>query len=155
MTSVTKLSTVMVKASVPPFLPPLLVVINITPLAPLAPYTAVAAASLSTSIFSISLGFKKLMELCDCPEAPFPCASVIGSIGIPSITYKGWVPPSIELVPRIEMPIPPPGSELSLITTPATCPCNICSIEVVLFFSSCFEVTWVIDPERSFLLMSK
>ena len=113
--------------------------IKITPFAPLAPYIAVAAASFSTSILSISLGLIKLSELCDSPLPSIPCASVRGSTGIPSNTYKGWVPPKMELVPLIEIPDPPPGSELSETTSPETCPCSILSTLPLLFFSSCSD----------------
>ena len=58
---------------------------------------------------------------------------------MPSTTYKGCVPPNIELTPRIEIPIPPPGSELSLTIIPAAWPCNKLSIELFLFFSNCSE----------------
>ena len=130
-------------------------VIKTTPFAPLAPYKDVAAASFKISIFSMSFGFRKPNELCASPAPPLPCASVIGSTGTPSKTYKGCVPPSIELTPLIETPIPPPGSELSLTTTPAAWPCIKFSIEFVLFFSICSELICDMEPERSFLLTSK
>ena len=103
----------------------------------------------------MSLGLIKLKELCAPPELPLPSASATGLIGIPSRTYKGWVPPSMELVPRMEIPIPPPGSALSVTTTPATCPCNKLSKVAALFCSNCSVLSWVIEPERSFLLTSK
>ena len=46
------------------------------------------------------------------------------------------MPPNIELVPLIETPEPPPGSELSETTKPETCPCKILSTEPLLFFQA-------------------
>jgi hypothetical protein len=62
----------------------------------------------------------------------------------------------MELTPLIETPIPPPGSELSLTTTPGAWPCIKFSIEFVLFFSNllCINLSDM-EPERSFLLTSK
>ena len=60
--------------------------IKTTPLAPLAPYTAVAAASFKISIFSISFGLMKFIEVWAFPDVVLPSASEIGLIGIPSST---------------------------------------------------------------------
>ena len=68
-------------------LAPFLVVIRITPPAPLDPYIAVAEASFKTSIDSISLG-------CTLDILP-PC--------IPSIIISGSLAALIELTPRIRI----------------------------------------------------
>ena len=65
---------------------PRFVVINITPLAPLLPYIAVAAASLRIVVDSISLGF---------------IAFKLPLYGKPSTTYKGELLPLIDpILPR-------------------------------------------------------
>ena len=45
----------------------------------------------------------------------------------------------MELVPLIDIPEPPPGSELSETTSPETCPWSMLSTELLLFFSSCSD----------------
>ena len=61
----------------------------------------------------------------------------------------------MELVPLIETPEPPPGSELSETTKPETCPCSMLSTELFLFFSNCSDFICVIEPDKSFSLISK
>src|SRR6476661_10548163 len=84
---------------------PFLVVIMITPLAPLDPYIADAEASFKTSIFAISFG---LINVNASPPGvvPTPEGAKVGlgdlpSKGIPSTTYNGVLPARIELLPLI------------------------------------------------------
>ncbi len=82
---------------------------------------AVADASLSTSMLSMSLG---LMELSWFSTA-LPLASDVGS-GKPSTTYSGELLPADE-IPRIRTDVPPapPGAPLLAVTvTPAARPCS-------------------------------
>ncbi|MNI17980.1 hypothetical protein D3C73_713730 [compost metagenome] len=85
-------------------------VISTTPLAPSAPYTAVAEASLSTEKVSISsTGMLLISDLLR---------------GTPSIIISGLVPPAKELTPRIQkFESSYPGSpEGCIATMPGTCP---------------------------------
>ncbi len=76
-----------------PVLPPLLVVTRITPFAPRAPYIAADEASLSTSIDSISFGFKNWKL----------------DITTPSTTYSGLAEAFIVEIPLIITLNSPPG----------------------------------------------
>src|SRR4030042_1106935 len=95
----------MVTPSGPPF--PDFVVITITPLLALAPYKAAALAPLRTEIEAISSGARF-----DIPP-----------IGIPSITYRGWLLPAMGRFPLISPFASAPTPVLAVVTeTPATLP---------------------------------
>ena len=109
----------------------------ITPLAPLDPYTEVAAASFSTSMDSISFGFKLANGLKGVVEAlrenplssPPPCPLKI----IPSIIHRGSVPEKSELVPRTITRTGAPGTPAEDVTcTPVARPCICWSREEAL-----------------------
>ena len=90
---------------------PALVVMMTTPLAPLAPYIDVAAASLSTSMLSMSEGF----------------TSDGSTSTTPSITYIGSLPAFMEPIPRIlKVDFPPGLPEKETLRTPATFPARLC-----------------------------
>ena len=84
---------------------PLLVVIRITPFAPLAPYMAVAEASFKTSIVSMSSGLMKFNGL---DSEPVPAKPT----GNPSITKSGPVPCRRLPCPRMMIRCPAPGAPL-------------------------------------------
>ena len=93
------------------FFVPVFVVINTTPLAPLVPYIAAEAASLSTDMDSMSEGLRKSTA----------------SNHTPSTTYKGsellGVPTPLILTDSAL----PGDPELCVICTPETRPCKACS----------------------------
>src|SRR5665647_3463085 len=92
----------------------------ITPLAPAAPYIAVAEASFNTSILSTSLGERKLAFVPTCT---------------PSTTYNGLALPFIVATPRIRMAAFASGAPSCEVTiTPAAAPCNPCKMFVGAFF---------------------
>ncbi|MNY01991.1 hypothetical protein D3C86_1345450 [compost metagenome] len=106
---------------------PFFVVTRITPLAALDPYIAAAEGPLSTEMFSISSGFRSWIRLpTSLPALPLTVEVVLMSelsIGVPSITYKGWLFPVMELMPRsstrVEPPMLPPDE---MTCKPATLP---------------------------------
>jgi len=100
-----------------------LVVITITPLAPRAPYAAVADASFKTVILSIFALL--ILDKADKEDPALVAETLLLFIGTPSITYKGSFPAVMELTPLILISLAEPGvPELPLNTKPATLPCN-------------------------------
>ena len=88
------------------------------------------------------------------PPASAPSVEVWLSIGIPSITYNGPFPERIEVVPRIRILIPVPGSPLpGVIATPAARPCNSCSGEAITPLLKSFAVKATTPPVASFLVV--
>ncbi len=78
---------------------PRLVVIKMTPLAPLEPYIPVAAASFKISTDSMSLGLMAASGLLfSAPELPRRKYSWV--MGIPSITYSGSPAADTDATPR-------------------------------------------------------
>src|SRR4051812_23364051 len=103
---------------------------------------AVAEASFSTSMLSMSLGLSDasgfdgteavarppLQEVLE--QIPGDDASGSFSMGKPSITYSGSLLPVMEEVPRTRMVMPPPGVLDAVVTcTPAAAPCSTWSSE--------------------------
>jgi len=114
-----------------------LVVTNITPAAAREPYIELAAASLRTEIFSISLGFILL----------------ISSVGIPSTIIRASLFP-IVVFPRTRIVPPLPGApELRVTFNPATAPCNAFEICTACRFSIISPLTIPTAPVRSFLVL--
>ena len=67
-------------------------------------------------MFSMSSGFRKLSGSRPAQmQPPEP-----GPAGTPSMTYSGSLLALIEVVPRMRIEMPPPGSLLSTTCTPAT-----------------------------------
>ena len=107
---------------------PFLVVMMITPFDALEPYRAVAEASLSTLIDSMSLGLMVFNRFAE-PAMPLP------STGTPSITINGSLLAFNEAPPLILIRLPPPAEPPPLVTcNPATLPCNNCSDEAMFPF---------------------
>ena len=114
-----------------------LVVTIITPLAPRDPYIALADASLSTSILTISAGFI-------CFRSP---ASPKGN---PSTTTRGALDPFNELPPRIRTVDDAPGSCDELTTCkPAARPCSKLSTELAGISCNLSIFTVATEPVRS------
>ena len=115
-----------------------------TPLEAREPYIAVAEASFSTSMLTISLGF------IDARGLEFPSSEPEESIITPSITKIGWDVALRELVPRIRIVVLPPGVPVfACICTPAALPCNTWSTLVGTDFSIALELTETTEPVRS------
>ena len=111
---------------------PRLVVISITPFAPLEPHTAVAAASLSTSIFAISSTFTERSEEYSSSDAFWKSKFWSGLSNIlPSTTISGSALPLIVVTPRRRIDVPAPRlPEFATISSPAISPCKASSAEV-------------------------
>lgn len=88
--------------------PPLMVLMTITPLAPRTPYMAVCEGSFKTLTDAMSLG---LIEL------------ILPLRGTPSTTYKGLLA-FMEPMPRMRTIAPPPGELSFPMVTPDTWPCS-------------------------------
>ena len=104
-----------------------MVVIRITPFAPLEPYNAVAEASFKTETDSIAFGSIEESGFQDsineALSEPFPTTT-------PSITYKGFGVPIKELTPLMVTIFEDPGSPLAdEKLSPATLPFNTSSTE--------------------------
>ena len=106
---------------------------TITPLEPLEPYCAVAAASFSTSSDSISAGLKSANGLswkpAFIPPVPPPPSPPPPDItGTPSITYSGSLAAEAEPCPRTRTVTPAPATpELWVICRPGARPCKAAS----------------------------
>ena len=107
---------------------PFLVVIRITPLDARTPYRAAAGPPFRTLMDSMSSG---LMPPIPSPRSTFmplpsgavPPPGMLLSIGIPLMTYKGWLLPLSEPLPRIIMRLEPPGPvAMPVAFTPAILP---------------------------------
>ena len=113
---------------------PFFVVIRITPLAAWLPYKAAAGEPFRILILSTSSGFR--LEI-PSPPSRFPASAVPPiaekacslaelRIGTPSMTYKGWLLPTTERMPRIRTLEELPRPEAALfICTPATFPASV------------------------------
>ena len=99
-----------------PHEPGFLVLMMMTPLDPRAPYSAVSAGSLSTSIDSMSLGLTPVRY----PLGP-------GSIATPSRMYSGVLPLRRDEPPRMRTANPPSGVRVT--STPGKRPINTCSTD--------------------------
>ncbi len=125
---------------------PCFVLITTTPLVAREPYIAVAAPDLSTSMDSISCGFKSATRFTRASWLPPMPAAVVRAPALvmelapaetaslemitPSTTKSGWPAPRIDVTPRICICAPPPGAPLFIaIIAPGTFPCNACSID--------------------------
>src|SRR5690554_1391248 len=107
-----------------------------TPLAPLDPYIAVAEASFSTSMLSISVLFKTV--------------GLLPKIGKPSTTYSGSLLPCMELAPRIRTFKPAPGAPVVGETcTPAARPDKDWRTLVDGKALISLAPTWATEPVRS------
>ena len=90
---------------------PFLVVIMMTPFAPLLPYMAVDEASFRTSMEAMSSVFIKARELiCESmPAIPMPEDVATSPRGKPSTTIRGDVEPERDAAPRISILDAAPG----------------------------------------------
>src|SRR5881628_1936358 len=88
---------------------------TMTPLAPRSPYIAVSVGSFSTWIDAMSFGLMPVRL----PPGP-------GSIGMPSITYSGWLLPVNDEPPRMRTAMPPSGARVT--STPGNRPSKIFSM---------------------------
>ena len=105
-------------------------------MAPLDPYKPAPAASFNTSTLSKSFGFI--------------VRNTPSSIGIPSNTYNGELPPEIEPTPRIFTLADEPGCpDPDAMYNPGALPCKICSKEAIGICSICFELTLDVAPVNS------
>ena len=125
---------------------PLLVVIKITPFAPLDPYIAVAEASFKTTNVSISFGLIRFNGLAEPAIPPL-------SNGTPSITINGSLLAFIEVPPLILIVLPEPGAPLlELIFTPGTLPITNCSGVVTEPLLKSSLLITAADPVKSLVL---
>src|SRR5680860_1254866 len=125
------------RTSVLPTLPRL-VDTKITPLAPLEPYTAVAAASFSISIEAISCGL--ISDMVSEPSIK----------GMPSTTYSGSLDAVIERLPLIRtVDVCPSLPPLDCTSTPEICPLTASILFEVWTIPSCSASTEAMDAVTS------
>ena len=111
---------------------PFLVVTTITPLAACVPYNVAADGPFTTSIDSISSGFRLFIMLGAPVPIPPPKAGDELSMRTPSTMISGSFESDAELMPRIRMRAPPPTLPLlESIDTPARRPLSTSSIDVI------------------------
>src|SRR5690625_969813 len=84
---------------------------TIAPFLARVPYNAAAVAPFSTEISSMSSGFKLERLSPQFGSSPLFSPNLVLSIGIPLITYKGWLSPAIEVFPRIVTRVEHPGPD--------------------------------------------
>ncbi|MNE45097.1 hypothetical protein D3C80_1393660 [compost metagenome] len=131
-----------------------------TPFIALAPYIAVAAASLKISKLSMSSGFNPATDepinvaaspLDNCSLEIFTKSSSI----IPSTTQRGLLSPFKDDAPRIRIfGAAPKVPETFWTDTPATWPSNILLTSWIPFLSASIAFILVDDPVNSFLFSS-
>src|SRR5882757_3103728 len=110
---------------------PFLVVIRITPFCAWLPYNAAAEAPSRTDMLAMSSGFR--LEIPSPPSGVppkvppgCPLALEVLVMGIPSITYKGWLLPLADRLPRrITLAEPPTPEALGEMVRPATLPLRL------------------------------
>ena len=126
---------------------PFLVVIKITPFAPLEPYIAVAEASLRTTKEAISLGLINDSGLAAPAIPPL-------SKGTPSTTIKGSLLALMDVPPLNLMVLPDPGAPSLVFTfSPETLPIINCSGVAIEPLTKFFSPTTTAEPVRSLLRM--
>src|SRR5690606_20448748 len=92
---------------------PFLVVIMMTPFAPLDPYNAVASASLSTSMLAMSAGLMSAIGDVDFPPVLTVCR-LFEFTKTPSTIKSGLFPDDMEVAPRNRILIDSPGTPVLL-----------------------------------------